>query len=102
MVDSIWRDEWRLGDGRPEYRKRVAIVKLDPSSSNSTGGVVIAIEHWRYTIESKEARRGTQYINGSKRYEMNADYKCVQSDTAQVGWILQDKTGILMDSNSKD
>ena len=102
MADDIWQNEWRIEDGRPEQMLRMAIIKLDPPSSKSTGGVVVDIEHWKYTISSKEARRGTQYINGSGRYEMNSDYKCIQSDDAQVGWILQDKTGILMDSNSKD
>ena len=100
MADDIWQSEWRENDGRPENFDRVAIIKLDPISSKSTGGTVIAIEMWKYTMVSKEARTDTQYINS--KFEYDDDYKCVKHDTAQTGWIMQDKTGILMDSNIKD
>ena len=71
--------------------QRIALVKLDPSESNSTGGVVEKIVIWG----------GDENDIGHDPYpyKNTAGYKCIPSDEAEVNWILQDKTGVLRDPN---
>ena len=85
---------------------RMAVVKLDPAESGSTGGIVVDIVDW---FSVKEARQNGNAIPADygdakgpfkNPYEDEEGYTCVASDTAQLGWIYADKTGILRDPNS--
>jgi hypothetical protein len=97
MVDNIWKEHWRVGDGNPINGIRMAIIELDDfQKTKSDGGVVKYIEYWTFTVESKNERKLTQYKNP---FEYDNKYKCVPHQTAEVGWILQSKTGVILDSN---
>ena len=93
--------------------KYVAIVKLDPADTNSTGGVVEWIGFW----EENEVNDGTiipqPYQNSSG--VIQSGYKAITLATVtdevvdeavlnpngvKVGWIMQDKTGDLRNPNS--
>ena len=93
--------------------KYVAIVKLDPADTNSTGGVVEWIGFW----EDNEVNDGTiipqPYQNSSG--VIQSGYKAITLATVtdevvdeavlnpngvKVGWIMQDKTGDLRNPNS--
>ena len=85
---------------------RMAVVKLDPADSGSTGGIVVDIVDW---FSVKEARQNgnsipANYSDGAgpfkNPYEDEEGYTCIASDTAQLGWIYADKTGVLRDPNS--
>ena len=74
-----------------------AVVKMDPADTYSTGGVV---EHVFLDMEDGKEEDGYQFP--WRAYESNNDYKVINSasDDVKVGWILQDKTGVLRDPNS--
>ena len=93
--------------------KYVAIVKLDPADTHSTGGVVEWIGFW----EENEVDNGTvipqPYQNSSG--VIKDGYKAItlstvtgevdentvlNPDGVKVGWIMQDKTGVLRDPNN--
>ncbi len=85
---------------------RMAVVKLDPIETGSTGGEVIDIVDW---FSVKEARKEGNQIPADygdaagpykNPYEGHEGITCIASETAQIGWILQDKTGVLRDPNS--
>lgn len=74
--------------------QRMAIVKLDDYDTTlSKGGVVEHIVDWLVP--------GTNYVEDDpsitwkNAFEGVDGYKAVQSDTAQIGWILSDKEQIL-------
>jgi len=93
--------------------KYVAIVKLDPADTHSTGGIVEWIGFW----EENEVDSGTvipqPYQNSSGIIQ--SGYKAItlatvtgevdentvlNPDGVKVGWIMQDKTVALRDPNS--
>ena len=73
-----------------------AVVKLDPVDTGSTGGIV---EHAFLVMENAKEENGYQFP--WRAYESNADYKVIEncSDNVKIGWILQDRTGVLRDPN---
>ena len=73
-----------------------AVVKLDPVDTGSTGGVV---EHCFLQMADGVEENG--YSFPWRSYESNADYKVIEncSDNVKIGWILQDKTGVIRDPN---
>ena len=102
--------------------KFVAVVKLDPADTLSTGGVVEWIGHWEtdenddgtvlsqpYQDSSGNIISGYKMVQLSEHDKEDADYPFGTSSEAlsvknpnnvTVGWILQDKTTILRDPNS--
>ena len=81
---------------------RMAVVKLDPPESYSTGGIVVDIVQW--WNKSEAIANGNQvpanYYDDAgpykNPYEGKSGYKCVPSETAQVNWIYTDKTNELI------
>lgn len=67
--------------------KKFAKVKLDDESTLANGGVVVDIVGPREGGVIPLAEDGEKYIDITERPEV------------KVGWILQDKTGLLIDSN---
>jgi hypothetical protein len=93
--------------------KYVAIVKLDPADTNSTGGVVEWIGFWEDNEVNDDTIIPQPYQNSSG--VIQSGYKAITLSTVtdedvaeavlnpngvKVGWILQDKTNILRDPNS--
>lgn len=72
-------------------KQRIALVKLDPPESNSTGGVVEKIIIWHGDTNDLG--------HDPYPYKNTPGYKCIPSEEAEAGWILQDKTGVLRDPN---
>ena len=72
-------------------KQRIALVKLDPPETNSTGGVVEKIIYWHGDTDDVG--------HDPYPYKNTAGYKCIESAEAEAGWILQDKTGVLRDPN---
>jgi hypothetical protein len=85
---------------------RMAIVELDPADSHSTGGIVIDVVDWfsvsQSIVEGNSIPADYSDAAGVYKnpYEGQAGIKAIPSETAQIGWILQDKTGVLRDPNS--
>jgi len=85
--------DWKL-----DTPKRMAIIKLDNfATTHSKGGEVVDICNWHF----EGSGRTSPHTNG---YEDNngvikSGYKAIESATAQIGWILTDKTQELVDSN---
>ena len=86
---------------------RMAVVKLDPADTFSTGGVVVDIVDW-FSVSESIADGNTipaDYgdVTGTYKnpYEDESGYKCVASETAQIGWIMQDRTNVLRDPNTQ-
>ena len=77
----------------PEGYTRFAVVQKDPVSSGSTGGVVVDI------MAKDTSNAGDEQGTPPNQPYMTSDYLWVESDTAEIGWIYQDKTNILVDSN---
>ena len=75
---------------------KVAVVKLDPADTYSTGGIV---EH--VFIHMEGGVEQDDYKFPWRQYEISG-YKVIEdaTDDVKVGWILQDKTGVLRDPNS--
>ena len=73
-----------------------AVVKLDPINTGSTGGVVEQI-----FVQMESGIEENEYQFPWRTYESNSAYKVVEncSDDVKIGWILQDKTGVLRDPN---
>ena len=67
--------------------KRFAKVKLDDASTLSNGGVIVDIVGPREGGTIPVAESDERYIDITDRPEV------------KIGWILQDKTGLLIDSN---
>ena len=69
---------------------------MDPADTYSTGGVV---EHVFIHMENNVEEDGYKF---PWRYESDNNYKVIEdaTDNVKVGWILQDKTGVLRDPNS--
>ena len=67
--------------------KKFAKVKLDDASTYANGGVVVDIVGPREGGVIPPAEDGEKYIDITERPEV------------KVGWILQDKTGLLIDRN---
>ena len=104
------------------YTKFIAIVKLDPADTHSTGGVVEWIGHWEtgenddgtvipqpYQDSSGNVKSGYKMVQLSEYDKEDAGSPFGTSSEAlsvknpnnvTVGWILQDKTNILRDPNS--
>ena len=86
---------------------RMAVVKLDPADTFSTGGVVVDIVDWFDVSESIadgntiSADYGDAEGPFKNPYEDKSGYKCVASETAQIGWIMQDETNVLRDPNTQ-
>ena len=97
--------------------KFVAIVKLDPADTLSTGGVVEWIGNWEigetdngtiipqpYQDSSGIIQSGYKMVQLSELDKADAGYPFDDSvknpNNVTVGWILQDKTNILRDPNS--
>jgi len=76
---------------------KIAVVKLDPTDTYSTGGVV---EHVFINMENGVEEDGYKFP--WRTYESDSAYKVITNatDNVKVGWILQDKTGVLRDPNS--
>ena len=81
---------------------RMAVIKLDPEESLSTGGVVVDIVEWWSVSEARAngnavpANYGDDAGPYKNPYEGMAGYKCIASETAQVNWIYTDKTNELI------
>ena len=75
---------------------KVAIVKLDPVETKSTGGVVEEI-----FIKMSNFTQNDGYVLPWQKYVNDSNYKVIDdaSDDVVVGWILQDKTNVLHDPN---
>ena len=75
---------------------KVAVVKLDPADTYSTGGIV---EH--VFVHMEGGVEHDDYKFPWRQYEISG-YKVIEdaTDDVKVGWILQDKTGVLRDPNS--
>lgn len=99
------------------FSKYVAIVKLDPVETNSTGGVVEWVGSWEvdekdngviipqpYQDASGVIVSGYKAVVLSEHNKDDTGYPFDDSiknpDSVKVGWILQDKTNILRDPNS--
>jgi len=97
--------------------KFVAIVKLDPVDTHSTGGVVEWIGTWEvdendngviipqpYQDANGIIQSGYKMVQLSELDKADAGYPFDASvknpNNVTVGWILQDKTNILRDPNS--
>ena len=78
-----------------------ALVKMDDyATTASTGGVVEQIITIDTVLDELAAERGTTYEYAVGKNE--PEYKMVDCDeTVKVGWIYQDKTGVLRDPNSQ-
>ena len=79
---------------------KVAIVKLDPIETKSTGGIVEKV-FLHMVREDGVADEPGDYRFPWRQYEGNSAYKVITnaSDDVNVGWIYQDKTHILRDPN---
>ena len=77
---------------------KIAVVKMDPADTYSTGGVV---EDVFIHMEGGVEENGYKFP--WRAYESNNDYKVIEdaTDNVKIGWILQDKTGVLRDPNSQ-
>ena len=75
---------------------KVAIIKLDPTDTHSTGGIV---EQVFIRIDNMLEEHGYRFP--WRQYEGNSAYKVITdaSDDVKIGWIYQDKTHILRDPN---
>ena len=78
-----------------------ALVKMDDyATTASTGGIVEEIITMDTKLDEEAAERGTTYEYAVGKNE--PEYKMVDCDeTVKVGWIYQDKTGVLRDPNSQ-
>ena len=85
--------DWKL-----ETPKRMAIVKLDDyDTTHSMGGEVIEISNWQFEGSGRTSPCTNAYEDDNGN--LKSGYKAIESATAQVGWILTDKTQQLVDSN---
>lgn len=77
-----------------------ALVRMDDyATTASTGGIVEDVITMDTTLDDEAAARGTTYEYAVGKNE--PEYKLVDCDsTVKVGWIYQDKTGVLRDPNS--
>lgn len=93
--------------------KYVAIVKLDPADTNSTGGVVEWIGFWEdnevnddtiipqpYQNSSGVIQSGYKAITLATVTDEVVDEAVLNPNGVKVGWIMQDKTGDLRNPNS--
>ena len=100
-----------------EKIKTVAIVKLDPADSHSTGGIVEWIGTWEigeendgtivpqpYQDSNGNIQNGYKAIELSESDKTDAGYpfdeSVVNPNGVKIGWILQNKTNMLRDPNS--
>jgi hypothetical protein len=77
----------------PGYVRWVIVELDDFETTKSNGGTVIDI----LAIHPNSSLDGT--VN--TRYADEIKYKWIRSDVAEIGWVLQDKTNILLDTNKK-
>lgn len=73
--------------------KYFATIKLDPPESYSTGGTVVDIQVVGEINDFIGHEDAWPIPEGCIRKEVSSD--------VQVGWIMQDKTGLIIDSNKK-
>lgn len=84
--------------------KRYAVVQMDPVSSNSNGGVVVAIkESWPANTSDMidpDTNETMTVFNLSNEFGTDHTFKLIPcGDDVEVNWIYTDKTNIFADSN---
>jgi len=84
--------------------KRYAVVQMDPVSSNSNGGVVVAIkESWPANTSDMidpDTNETMTVSNLSNEFGTDHTFKLIPcGDDVEVNWIYTDKTNIFADSN---
>ena len=81
-------------------QSKMALVKLDPPETYSTGGTVERIILKDDELETLATARGETYQYAQEQIDQPDVYKLIAcGDTVQVGWIYTDKTNLFVDSN---
>ncbi len=82
-------------------KRMMALVKMDPAETKSTGGVVEEVIVGDTELDDLAKERGESSYDYSEKQDVSG-YKLINcGDDVKVGWIYADKTNVFVDSNSQ-
>ena len=82
-------------------KRMMALVKMDPAETNSTGGVVEEVIVGDTELDDSATGRGESSYDYSEKQDVSGYQLINCGDDVKVGWIYADKTNVFIDSNSQ-